>query len=248
MINKKQVLALLLSAATITVPSYCADLNDLVKQLPQLESKVIESAKSIAPAAQEIVNALQNGDFAKLENALNSNLVNLDLSPAITFLQNNMDTIKGAIQQGINYIPSEYRKGKLKTAINTAQAMINNTGLKSQLESLKKYSTINANKISQFVTALKDVASSETAKAAVKALAKDIQEFANQVTQADIQAIKDASNIVVQSVQEISRGGEIDLDKVGEALPGLKQLLHLAPALQELIGKLYELAMTIKQG
>ena len=232
---------LLLTLAVATA-GQCYAMENLSEQLPQLKAEVISAAQKIAPAAEQVYVSIQNNDFDGLKQSLNATLGGLNLEQVIAFLQNNLSTVQKTIENVLSQIPAEYQS-KFKKVIAEARKQLQNTpALKEQLSVLKSHARIDESKIAMLVDAIKSAKNSPKLAQDIEAIKQSAIKIANAQK---FDAIQNSANKIQTIISTVKSGGDVELDEIVAALPGIKNLQELLPAIPALIKSISSFVATI---
>ncbi len=203
----------------------------------QIENDLVKVVAKLQPFAQSLLEKIQNGDYEGIVDTLA-----LDLRPAVEFVHNNVDTIKGIIKTGLpaavdriqSTLPDNYRD-QVNT---TVSAVLNNldklSDLKSRLLDVMPYANLKEHK-KVIAETLKTIATSPEGQKLITILrefASDAQKLVMLVKALDINTLRSAIKAAKEITQRRLTGQKIaikDLNPIAKFLNELRT--KLAPAI-----------------
>lgn len=235
MINKKQMLMLMLGAS-IAGASFAADEAELANATIE---KFKDTMATVSPLVRAFTSKAKKGDF----QGIASDLSQVNLTPAVEFLIENMDTIKEKMNNFVKILqeqaPADYKATADATAEKVQQKLASLDSLKQELEVAKPYANLAAyqtiiekaltvaNNDKEFRDNLQRII--DLQGAAIQKLLGDIK----QIKAAKIQQAFDAAQDLYKAYKV---DGTLSLDDIEKQVaPGIgelrKKLLPTAPAI-----------------
>lgn len=250
MLNKKQMLALMLSAAAAT-QAYSIDVAELKQTIA---TQFSDKMKELKPAVANFTGMVQKGNFDGIASKLTINL-----TPAVQFLINNMDIIKANLDKYLiilaSQAPQEYKAQAESTLALVKEKLENLDSLKSHLEEVKQYVDLSKYR-DTIATALEKASESaefSKLKDNLKASGKTLQDLIDKAKSIDTGKIEKSLNKIPELYTAYQSGQDISiLDIAKTAAPGIgelrNKLLPIAPAIAaELSATAIEISNLLKK-
>jgi hypothetical protein len=243
--TKKLILALLMSASYMG-SIQTASIQDI--NLGDLQTQLTNEVTKLEPIIETIVTKLSSGDAAGLKSYING-LGSFDLTPAVTFLQNNLGTIQGSLLDALNNIPySQLPTAYQSTVKSAADQVASNINIFSSIQGLltklKPYANITNYK-TDIVNGLESaLASPEFAAIKPDIIAlynNQLKPAFNTVTNINLSTLKDA----IASGIKKANGNELTMTDLSNLAKGFSTIRKLAPAIPGLINGLSSLVLKI---
>jgi len=259
MLNKKQMLALMLSTSVSSTMVNADQFQDALQAMKkinvdQLKNALIQKAQELQPKIESFIAQVEQDNFNNIAAALA-----IDLTPAVTFLQNNMGTIKNAIREIVmqaanntDQIPAQFR-ASVQAALAQAKnklALMNN--FDSYLATIKPYANLNEYK-NTIATALQmayrtaaDSAEFAALKNSAGEFKEDLMPFINKISQVNAQALKNALEATEVLINNYTKNEDFDQAALQNVAKGFGQFRkNIAPAIPALLEGLSQIALRV---